>query len=81
MGQWTEILASFQYGLFILFKGAEANLGPCFGCINPEFFAPYLLSSAFLEKLPIMQPLKNFPAFYGTQSFITVFTRAQEQYF
>jgi hypothetical protein len=29
-----------------------------------------------LEKLPIVQPLKNFPAFYGTQRFITVLTRA-----
>jgi hypothetical protein len=29
-----------------------------------------------LEKLPIVQPLKNFPVFYGTQRFITVFTRA-----
>jgi hypothetical protein len=29
-----------------------------------------------LEKLPIVQLLKNFPAFYGTRRFITVFTRA-----
>jgi hypothetical protein len=31
---------------------------------------------AILEKLPIVQPLKNFPAFYGTRRFITAFTRA-----
>jgi hypothetical protein len=31
---------------------------------------------ALLEKLPIVQLLKNFPAFYGTRTFITVFTRA-----
>jgi hypothetical protein len=31
---------------------------------------------ALLEKLPIVQLLKNFPAFYGTRRFITVFTRA-----
>jgi hypothetical protein len=36
----------------------------------------YLRSWALLEKPPIMQPLKNFPAFYGTRRFITVFTRA-----
>jgi hypothetical protein len=36
----------------------------------------YLRSSALLDKLPIVQPLKNFPAFYGTRRFITVFTRA-----
>jgi hypothetical protein len=28
------------------------------------------------EKLPIMQHLKNFPAYYGTWRFITMFTRA-----
>jgi hypothetical protein len=28
------------------------------------------------EKLAIVQLLKNFPTFYGTQRFITVFTRA-----
>jgi hypothetical protein len=36
----------------------------------------YLGSGALPEKLPIVQPLKNFPAFYGTRRFITVFTRA-----
>jgi hypothetical protein len=35
----------------------------------------YLRSWALLEKLPIVQPLKNFPAFYGTRRFITLFTR------
>jgi hypothetical protein len=33
-------------------------------------------SSALLEELPIVQPLKKFPAFYGTRRFFTVFTRA-----
>jgi hypothetical protein len=33
-------------------------------------------SWALLEKLPIVQLLKNFPEFYGTRRFITVFTRA-----
>jgi hypothetical protein len=33
-------------------------------------------SWALLEKPPVVQPLKNFPAFYGIQRFITVFTRA-----
>jgi hypothetical protein len=31
---------------------------------------------ALSEKLPVVQLLKNFPAFYGTRKFITVFTRA-----
>jgi hypothetical protein len=30
----------------------------------------YLRSWALLEKLPIVQPLKNFPAYYGTRRFI-----------
>jgi hypothetical protein len=33
-------------------------------------------SWALLEKPPIVQLLKNFPAFYGTRRFITVFKRA-----
>jgi hypothetical protein len=33
-------------------------------------------SWALLEKLPIVQPLRNFSAFYGTRRFIAVFTRA-----
>jgi hypothetical protein len=33
-------------------------------------------SWALLEKSPIVQLLNKFPAFYGTQRFITVFTRA-----
>jgi hypothetical protein len=31
---------------------------------------------SLLEKLPVVQLLKNFPAFYGTRRFIIVFTRA-----
>jgi hypothetical protein len=33
-------------------------------------------SWALLEKPPVVQLLKNFPIFYGTRRFITVFTRA-----
>jgi hypothetical protein len=36
----------------------------------------YLRSWALLEKPPILRSLKKFPAFYETQKFITVFTRA-----
>jgi hypothetical protein len=42
----------------------------------PPALLTYLRSWALLEKLPIVQPLKNFPAFYGTRRFIIVFTRA-----
>jgi hypothetical protein len=28
----------------------------------------------FLRSRPIVQPFKNFPAFYGTRRFITIFT-------
>jgi hypothetical protein len=43
--------------------------------INPEPTHNSLTHSwswALLEKLPIVQPLKKFPAFYGTRRFITV---------
>jgi hypothetical protein len=29
-----------------------------------------------LEKLPVVQLLKNFPTFYGSQRFITIFRRS-----
>jgi hypothetical protein len=43
---------------------------------NNTYLLTYLRSWALLEKLTIMQSFKKFPAFYGTRSFITVFTRA-----
>jgi hypothetical protein len=36
----------------------------------------YTRSWTLLEEPPIVQPLKNFPAFYGTRRFTTKFTRA-----
>jgi hypothetical protein len=41
-----------------------------------EILLIYLRSSALLKKRPIVRLLKNFPAFYGTRKFFTVFTRA-----
>jgi hypothetical protein len=44
---------------------------------HKSYVLTYSWSWALLEKLPIVQPLlKNFPTFYGTQRFITAFTRA-----
>jgi hypothetical protein len=40
------------------------------------YLLTYLRSWALLEKLPIVQLHKNFPVFYGTRRFITVFIRA-----
>jgi hypothetical protein len=40
------------------------------------YLLTYLRSWALLEEPLIGQPLKNFPEFYGTRRFITVFTRA-----
>jgi hypothetical protein len=39
-------------------------------------YTTYLRSWALFQKLPVVQPLKNFLAFYGTRRFITVLTRA-----
>jgi hypothetical protein len=43
---------------------------------DPYSLLTYSWISALLEEPPILQPLKNFPAFYGTRKFNTVFTRA-----
>jgi hypothetical protein len=43
-----------------------------YGCIQ----ITHSWSWSLLEKLPIVQPLKNFPAFHGTRRLITAFTRA-----
>jgi hypothetical protein len=40
------------------------------------YLLTYLRSWALLEEPPIVQPLKNFAAFYGTRRFNTVFTRS-----
>jgi hypothetical protein len=42
----------------------------------PELDEYSLMELSFPEKPPIVQLLKNFPAFYGTRRFITMFTRA-----
>jgi hypothetical protein len=45
---------------------------------NPMFTRAYSLSHSWswtlLEKPPTLQPLKNFPAFYGTRRFMTTHT-------
>jgi hypothetical protein len=48
--------------------------------VHNLYFSPNIInltswSWALLEKLPVVQLLQNFPAFYGTRRFITVFTR------
>jgi hypothetical protein len=40
------------------------------------YLLTYLRIWALLEEPPIVQPLKNFPAFYGTRRLNTVFARA-----
>jgi hypothetical protein len=40
------------------------------------YLLTYLRSWALPDEPPIVQSLKNFPAFYGTRTFNTVFTRA-----
>jgi hypothetical protein len=43
--------------------------------LSLTYLLTYPWSWALLEEPPIVQLLKNFPAFYGTRRFITVFTR------
>jgi hypothetical protein len=44
--------------------------------VKSIYLLTYSWSWGLPEKLPIVQPLKNFPAFYGTWRFITALTRA-----
>jgi LDH2 family malate/lactate/ureidoglycolate dehydrogenase len=55
------ILSGAQYGPFIPPRGtkeAVANLGQCFGCINPEFFAHgyQIRMSSLIKYLRLMEP-------------------------
>jgi hypothetical protein len=64
--------------LGIYFFGYPNSLIPfhCFRCNGRFYSLTHSWSWALLGKLAIVQPLKKFPAFYGTRRFITVFTRS-----
>jgi hypothetical protein len=52
------------------------DLGDLHSKLSKLFFTYLLMELSPFEELPIVQLLKNFPEFYGTRNFITVFTRA-----
>jgi hypothetical protein len=59
------------------------NVGNHFDCnysvmwnLNTRYNWLTLWNSALLERPPVVRPLDSFPAFYGTRSFITEFTRS-----
>jgi hypothetical protein len=54
-------------------KGQSATIKPM---EKTEYAQLTPWSWALLEKLPVVHPHKNFPTFYGTRRFLTVFTRA-----
>jgi hypothetical protein len=60
----------FPYHVF-LFVTSQTDHSVFVSAVNLLTYAAELL-----EKLEIVQPLKNFPAFYGTRRYIIVFTRA-----
>jgi hypothetical protein len=66
LNSWIELLLGFFN---------EHYIAPLY-TFYAQNYITYLLSWALLEKPPIVQLLKNFPAFYGTRRYITVFTRA-----
>jgi hypothetical protein len=43
-------------------------------------FYDNFMKPTFLEKLTGLQPVKKFPEFYGTRTFITAFTTARHLY-
>jgi hypothetical protein len=64
------INASFgQYGHKSLYHSSTCAL------VQTIHSPTHSWSWALLEKLPIVQLLKNFPAFYGIRRFITAFTK------
>jgi hypothetical protein len=48
----------------------------CRRLIKNNLLTYLLMELSLLEEPPILQLLKNFPVFYGTRRFITVFTKA-----
>jgi hypothetical protein len=69
---------TFKQNWPVVINGGKKN-NPTDKDFHPHCNSPiltYLRSWALLEELPIVQPLKNSPAFYGTRRFNTVFTRA-----
>jgi hypothetical protein len=59
---------------FLPFKFSICHLPFC--AIQSGYTSITSWSWDLLENLPVVQLLKNFPTFYGTRRFITVFTRA-----
>jgi hypothetical protein len=57
-----------QYDDHLLVESEEVLVNCC--CMLHYYLLTYLRSWALLEEPPIVQPLKNFPAFYGTHRFI-----------
>jgi hypothetical protein len=65
------------HGAFILLQEVSCEgSGEIKSVHSITYLRTYLRSWALLEELSIVQPLKNFPAFYGTRRFNTVFKRA-----
>jgi hypothetical protein len=69
---------SFMPDSFLVFSSILKTEAICFSETLVDFHrtADWLTPRnwVLLEKLRVAQPLKNFPKFYGTRSFITVFT-------
>jgi hypothetical protein len=64
----------YMQSVFLKYKFHEKSVLAEFVVLLHFMFTHSLME--LLEKLPIVQPLKKFPAFCGTRRFINVFTRA-----
>jgi hypothetical protein len=61
-------------------KGSRETSATLSSSTSADLRTQYLLTAwnrILLEKLTIPQLVKKFPTFYGTQRFITAFTRAR----
>ena len=69
---WYSLL--YPSTIFQDFLGISDLLSKVYIVLTPSLITPW--SRFLLEKLPGLQLVKKFPAFYGTRMFITTFTSA-----
>jgi hypothetical protein len=73
---WLNIQYNYNYKCRILTATYESSGRKRGNKSLNSILLTYSRSWGLLEEPPIVQPLKNFPTFYGTRRFNTVFTRA-----
>jgi hypothetical protein len=71
-----DVLETVRYCMIMILSEQLLNVPGVNDGGGEELKSLTTWSWAFLEKPPVTQLFKNFPAFYGTLRFITLFTKA-----